>query len=149
MSINTLYKSFGKIAFGYFFIYFNFNINTVNILPTFVGYWLILHAIRDLKQEEPELFLLRPFGTILIIWHIAAWGLSLFSAKLDGLSQIADILIGLINLYFHFQLLTNLASIAKKYQKETEEHDVKLLHCRTIQTVILTAVIYSSSNAPV
>jgi hypothetical protein len=147
MNPPRLYKSTGKIAFGYFFIYFNFDINTVNILPTFVGYLLILHAIRDLEQEESELLLLRPFGIILVIWHAATWVFSLFSVDLNSLEQIADILIRLINLYFHFQLLTNLASIASKYQSAGEEHDVKLLHCRTIQTVILTAVIFISKIA--
>jgi hypothetical protein len=77
---------------------------------------LILHAIRDLEQEESELLLLRPFGIILVIWHVATWVFSLFSVDLNSLEQIADILIRLINLYFHFQLLTNLASIASKYQ---------------------------------
>ena len=108
---------------------------------------LILHAIRDLEQEESELLLLRPFGIILVIWHVATWVFSLFSVDLNSLEQIADILIRLINLYFHFQLLTNLASIASKYQSAGEEHDVKLLHCRTIQTVILTAVIFISKIA--
>ena len=147
MNNNLLYKGIGTIALGYFFIYFNFTINTVNILPTFVGYLLILHAIRDLEQEEAELLLLRPFGIILATWHIVAWVSSWFSADLDSLLPIADILIGLINLYFHFQLLTNLASIASKYQSEGDEHDAKLLHCRTVQTVTLTTVIIVSKIA--
>ena len=134
-----MYDGLTKIAFGYLFIYLNFNINTVNILPSFVGYLLILLAIRDLAGEEKELLLLRPFAIILICWHGAKWLLSLGSVDLDGLSEIGGILLGLINLYFHFQLLTNLAAIASKYQDEGDEMDATLLRCRTFQTVTLTA----------
>ena len=147
MNSDRLCKSIGTIAWGYFFIYFDFNINGISILPSFLGYLLILYAIRDLAQDESELLLLRPFGIILVIWHVATWGLSVFSVDLDGLLQIADILVKLINLYFHFQLLTNLASIASKYQSAGDTHDVKLLRCRTVQTVILTAVIIISKIA--
>ncbi len=139
MNDKSLYDGIGKIAAGYFLIYFDFNINTVSILPSFIGYFLFLSAIADLAYEENELVLLRPFAAILILWHSAAWLLSWGSVELDGLLPIADIVIGLINLYFHFQLLTNLAAIARKYQSEEEERDARLLHCRTFQTVILTA----------
>ena len=134
-----MYDGLTKIAFGYLFIYLNFNINTVNILPSFVGYLLILLAIRDLAGEEKELLLLRPFAIILICWHGAKWLLSWGSVDLDGLLEIGGLLIGLINLYFHFQLLTNLAAIASKYQDEGDEMDATLLRCRTFQTITLTA----------
>ena len=55
--------------------------------------------------------------------------------------QVVDIIIGVVNIYFHFQLLTNLASIATKYQSADDELDTKLLRYRTLQTVMLTAVI--------
>ena len=141
MNEQILYKSIGKIALGYFFIYFNFNLGTFNLLPIFVGYLLILYAIGALEQEEPELRLLRPFAVILAVWHTAGWILSCFSVDIDGFFRIAELFISVINLYFHFQLLTNLASIAAAYQSDEDEYDVKLKRCRTIQTVLLTAVI--------
>ena len=134
-----MYDGLTKLAWSYFLIYFDFNINTVSILPSFVGYLLIFLAIRDLACEEKELLLLRPFAIILICWHGAKWLLSWGSVDLDGLSEIGGILLGLINLYFHFQLLTNLAAIASKYQDEGDEMNATLLRCRTFQTVTLTA----------
>ena len=134
-----MYDGLTKLAWSYFLIYFDFNINTVSILPSFVGYLLIFLAIRDLACEEKELLLLRPFAIILICWHGAKWLLSWGSVDLDGLLEIGGLLIGLINLYFHFQLLTNLAAIASKYQDEGDEMDATLLRCRTFQTVTLTA----------
>lgn len=136
-----LYTGIGRAAWGYFFIYFNININNVSILPSFVGYLLFLSAINYLCEEERELNLLRTLVTILTVWHIASWFASWGSVKLDGMFQAIDIIIGVVNIYFHFQLLTNLASIAAKYQPEGSELDERLLRYRTLQTIMLTAVI--------
>ena len=136
-----LYTGIGRAAWGYFFIYFDINLNTVSILPSFIGYLLFLSAINHLCDEERELNLLRTLGIILTVWHIASWFASFGAIKLDGLLPAVDIIIGVVNIYFHFQLLTNLASIAAKYQSEDHEFDAKLLRYRTMQTVMLTAVI--------
>ena len=79
--------------------------------------------------------------TILTVWHIISWLASWGSIDIDGMFQAVDIIIGVVNIYFHFQLLTNLASIAAKYQSADDELDAKLLRYRTLQTVMLTAVI--------
>ena len=136
-----LYTGIGRAAWGYFFIYFNININTVSILPSFAGYLLFLSAIDYLCDEERELNLLRTLGTILTVWHIASWIASWGAVDLDGMFQAVTIIEGIVNIYFHFQFLTNLASIATKYQSADDELDVKLLRYRTLQTVMLTAVI--------
>lgn len=135
-----LYDGISKAAWGYFFIYFNININSVSLLPSFIGYLLFLSAINYLQDEERELSLLYTLGVILAVWHGIAWLASWGSFNLDGAWQFIDIIISLVNLYFHFQLLTNLASIATKYQPEGYEQDAKLLRYRTLQTVMLTAI---------
>ena len=135
-----LYDGISKAAWGYFFIYFDFTINTVSILPSFVGYLLFLSAIGYLKDEERELSLLHTLCVILALWHGVDWLAGWVSFDMDGVWQFVDILVSLVNLYFHFQLLTNLASIATKYQPEGYELDSELLRYRTIQTVILTAI---------
>ena len=136
-----LYSGIGRAAWGYFFIYFDFNIATVSLLPSFIGYLLFLSAINCLCDEERELNLLRTLVGILALWHGASWLASWVSIDLDGMLQVVDIIIGAVNIYFHFQLLTNLASIAAKYQPEDYESDEKLLRYRTLQTIMLTAVI--------
>lgn len=141
MESEKLYTGIGKAAWGYLFVYFNFNINSVSLLPTFVGYLLFLSAINDLREEERELELLKPLGTILAVWHGLNWLGSFVGVGLGGMWQVADILIGMVNLYFHFQLVTNLASVARKHQPEGYSLDAELLRYRTVQTVILTALI--------
>lgn len=136
-----LYDGISRVAWGYFFIYLDIKIGSVSLLPDFVGYLLFLSAINYLKDEERELSLLYTLGIILTVWHGIAWLASWVSFNFDGGAwQFIYIIINLVNLYFHFQLLTNLASIAAKYQPEGCEQDAKLLRYRTLQTVMLTAI---------
>ncbi len=136
-----LYTGIGRAAWGYFFLYFDFNINSVSILPSFVGYLLFLSAISLLQEEERELALLKTLGILLAVWHGAAWLASWISADLDGMLPIMDVVISVVNIYFHFQFLTNLASIAARHQPEGYTLDVRLLRCRTLQTIMLTIVV--------
>ncbi len=135
------YSGISCAAWGYFFIYFNFNINSVSLLPSFVGYLLFLYAIECLCEEERELGLLKALGVILTLWHGASWLASFADISIDGMFPFVDIVVGVVNIYFHFQLITNLASIAVKHQGRDDALDEKLLSLRTLQTLMLTAVI--------
>ncbi len=135
------YIGIGKVAWGYFFVYIDFKINSVSLLPAFVGYLLFLSAIHYLQEDERELTLLKPLGVILALWYGVNWLVSFGGVGLGGLWQVADILIAMVNLYFHFQLLTNVASIAKKHQPEGYSLDAELLRYRTVLTVLQTVFI--------
>ena len=133
------YHGLDRAAWGYFFLYFNINIGNVSLLPTFVGYLLFLSAIGLMEAGERELSLLRPLAMLLATWHGLDWFLSFFGKDLYGL-QFIDLIRDAVNLYFHFQLLTNLASIAARHQPEECEFDWKLLKYRTLQTLMITAI---------
>lgn len=141
ISRQKLYDGIGNAAWGYLFIYFNINLGTLNILPNFVGYLLFHSAIKKLCDAERELNLLNTLVGILTIWHIASWIGDLLSFDLGALIPIADIIVSVVNIYFHFQLMTNLATIAAKYQPAGEDLDRTILNCRTFQTIMLTAAI--------
>lgn len=144
-----LYDGISNVAWGYLYLYFDINLGTVSILPSFVGYLLFLSAINLLQDEERDLKLLRTLGILMTIWHAADWLASWVAIDLDGKSQFIDITVSLVNMYFHFQLLTNLASIATKYQPDEEEFDLKLLRGRTIQTIMLTVIMILTRLASV
>lgn len=127
-----------RAAWGYIFLYFNININQISLLPAFVGYILFLAAIAQLRCEERGLTLIHTLGVILMLWNAAAWMMSWAGIEITGRWLFADLLASLINLYFQFQLVTNLAAIATKFQPSGRGMDTKLLTCRTWQTVILT-----------
>ncbi len=136
---DNLYRGISKIAWGYVFVFCNINLGTLNILPNFVGFLMFLSAISLLQEVEPELALLRPFGIALSIWYVMDWLCQLFSVSLTGgLLLAVNVVICIMSIYFQFQLLTNLASIAVKYQSTGAEFDVKLLRYRNIQVVAIT-----------
>lgn len=136
----TLYTGVSRAAWGYFFLYFDFNIGTVSVLPSFVGVLLFLSAIHLLKEERRDLALLQPLGILLAVWHGADWAASWFGGTLDGRFAVLSLIISLAGLYFHFQLFTDFAALAAKYQQPEAELDRRLLRWRTIQTVLLTAM---------
>lgn len=145
---NKLYEGIGKCAWGYLFLYFDINLGTVSILPDFIAFINFLAAIELLHEAERELTLLRPLGKTLMLWHLAEWGMLWFGKDVDGLVPALDIVICIANLYFHFQLLTNLASIASRYQSIDTEYDQKLIKYRTMQTVLFTAMMVLSYLSP-
>ena len=113
-----VYNGISKVIWGYFFLYFNINLGTISILPSFVAYILFSQAIELLRAEERELSLLRPLGVILGIWAAIEWVATCVGYSFGEKWQFISLIIGLVNLYFHFQFITNLASIATKHQQE-------------------------------
>lgn len=135
-----LYNGISRAAWGYFFVYFDLNFGMVDILPDFAGYVIFLSAINLLKEEERELSLLKPLAIIMIVWTVIVWLGSFSSLEIEGMWQVTDLIIFLVNLYFQFQLITNMASIAARHQSYGYELEVKLLQYRTVQTVMLTGI---------
>lgn len=144
---NKIYNGISKAIWGYFFLYFNINLGTISILPSFIGYILFLKSIDLLQEEERELSLLKTLGVILGIWEGIQWSANCVGYSFDGKWQFINLIIGLLNLYFHFQFITNLASIATKHQQEDCVYDKKLLTYRTILTILQTIfIVFTSFN---
>lgn len=133
-----VYNGISKVIWGYFFLYFDINLATVSILPSFVGFIFFSSAIDLLKDEERELSLLKPLIMILGIWEAVKWAVNCVGYNFDDKWAFIILTTGLLNLYFHFQFITNIASIAAKHQKENCSYDKSLLRYRTMQTIMLT-----------
>lgn len=134
-----LYRGVSHAAWAYFFLYFNVNLNTINILPNFVCYLLLWSTIGCLEEEERDLTLLRPLCVLLGVWAGADWVFTLFGGTLDGQFLPIDLLISVADIYFHFQLFTDFAQLAARYQPSGVALDQRLLRLRTIHTLLLTA----------
>lgn len=134
-----LSRALRKIFWAYIFLYFNINIGTIDILPAWIGYIFFYQAIRDgIEIEEKSAKLIRPIGMILIIYCLIDWCISIFGITMDIL--IVNELFAVIALYFHFQLLTNLADIADRYSYLEVN---TLLTLRTIHTVLMTVLAFT------
>lgn len=129
-----------KIGWGYIFLYFDINLGTMSILPSWVAYVLFQSGIANgVSAEEESVKLLQPIGIILGIYQGIMWLCKMFMIPTDVL--IINETASILSLYFHFQLLTNLANIARKYECPQEK---PLLNLRTIQTILLTVLAFTT-----
>lgn len=136
---SSLYKGLSCAAWGYFFLVFDVNLGTVSILPRFVGWLLFLRAIDELKEERRDLALLRPLGVLLALWTGADWLASWAGRDVDGHFPPLDLVVAVAQLYFLFQFLTDMAALAETRHPEGGALGRKILLCRTVQTVLVTA----------
>ena len=132
-----------RVAWGYLLILLDINLGTLNILPNWLGYILIIRSLADLKKEAPSAGLLTPLGILLAFWDGICWIGKLFGAAVNW--PLPQLLATVISLYFHFQLLTNLADIAGRYGCPCES---RLRVLRTVQVLLLTASYLAISWLP-
>lgn len=143
---SSLYKGLSCAAWGYLFLCLDFNLDNVSILPRFVGWLLFLSAIENLREMRRDLALLRPLGVLLALWTGADWLASWAGKDVDGHLLPLDLIVAVAQLYFLFQFLTDLAALARTWCREPEAADLsrRILRCRTVQTVLVTAIALSS-----
>lgn len=140
----TLYKGITRVIWGYFFVYFDFKLGTLSVTPAFVGIWMFLSAIDLLKEERRNMELLRTFAYVLLFWNFARWAAAWGGLSVQGYLPIVGLLVSIINMYFHFQLMTDLAALANKYASSESMIEPTLLRWRSIQTILLTCVVLIS-----
>ena len=134
----NLAEAIKKIARAYLFLHLSINLGTLDILPSWVGYILIFRAIPIIAEKQPSAKLLQPLAVILGIWEGILWSTRLFNLHFDPF--LLSLLAAIVGLYFHFQLLTDLANIAKSLHDYSLH--TKLLTLRTVRTVMATIIVF-------
>ncbi len=122
-----------SIAWGYIFLHLDFNLGTLDVLPNWWGYCLMLKALPVLMEQMSSAKLLRSFGILLAVWEGLKWGTKLLGGTLDG--GILATMVSVLDLYFHFQLLTDLAAAAEKWDCPQRG---RILALRTADVVLMT-----------
>lgn len=133
MSGHNYKSALTKIAWGYVFLYLNINLGTVDILPAWGGMLLIFFALDGVAERESSAKLLKPFALILIATELIQWVMNILYVTVSW--SWIEVVLGIISLYFHFQLLTNLADIS---ERDRSAYTAKLRFFRTAQTVLVT-----------
>ena len=132
----------GTIAAGFLLLHVNFNLGTLNILPDWLGYLLILRALPSLEQGVPSAGLLKPLGTGLTVWEGIRWVIAIFGGNVNAVWAevigLAQLVAAVAALYFSFQLFTNLAELAQQYGCPEQK---RLLTLRTWRTIGLTLAV--------
>ena len=123
-----------QLAWGYVLIYLNFNLGPVDILPDFVGWFLLADGVGKLGEELPSLPLLRPLALGLGVWALADWLL-----PLEGqLFTVPLLIVRLVRVYFDFQLFHDLAGLAARVQPPGRRLDRSMTRLRNTQAVLDT-----------
>lgn len=136
-----LCKAINLIAWGYIFLYFNINVGIVNIMPAWVGFIFFIIAInKTICKEEPSAKLLQPLGIFLAVYNGIIWVLSILELSYN--TSLIGTLATVISMYFHFQLLTNVAAIAEKCEYPEKK---KLLTLRTVLIILETVLMFSET----
>lgn len=133
METKTLSSAIKKIAVAYIFIYLHINIGSIDILPNWVGYIMIITALPILAQKVNSSILLKPFGIILCIYSGVNFLINIVGINYGIIVHIVSVLLGIISIYFHFQLITNIAEITFE-----EARKKRLLFLRTAGVIIDT-----------
>ena len=136
-SADNLASAVGAVGRAYIFIYLNINLGTLDILPDWLGYVFILGALPTLSLWEESMGLLRNIGILLAVYEGIEWVMKLLGGQSDV--PVVSLIAGIIGLYFHFQLLTDLATISSEYGLTGRSEN--LLKLRTANTVLQTIAI--------
>lgn len=132
MRNEDLSRAVKHVAWGYVLIHVHFNIGTIDLLPGWLAYVLILGVLPVIAQTSQSANLLRPLAVLLACWEGIIW--------LMGDSWVpgaVSVIVTVVSLYFHFQLLTDLAALARIHCCPQEG---SLLTLRTVRTVLLTVM---------
>lgn len=124
------------VAKGYLFILLNFNIETLNLIPNWIGYIMFYKSIEGISEYDESVRLLKPLTLILGIYHFFDWVIVALGFNLD--IYIINVFVNIIGLYFDFQLLTNIADIAKSHGC-SQYYNIYLL--RNIKTILFTLLV--------
>ena len=101
METKTLSSAIKKIAISYILIYLHVNISVIDILPDWLGYFLIVSVLPIISEKEKSAQLLKPFGIAIGVWNIAEAILSLMGAEWN--LTIISLVFNVVTIYFHFQ----------------------------------------------
>ena len=142
-NFTRLYKSIGKILWGYVFILFSINIGTVDILPDFAGYILLMIGIISAADELEHLSLLKALSIVMAVWSAFVWVCDIFAISSEVFTYISAS-VGAVNIILNFTLLSELAAICGNYQTTEQKLDKKLLTARNIYVVCIGASVLSS-----
>lgn len=148
MNENTmkLSSALKRVAISYLLIYFHFNIGTLDILPDWVGYLLIISALPVLAQKEKTALLLKSLGIVLAVWEGVEWVLQMLGGS--GNIYIISVIVGILNMYFHFQLITNIAEFAAEESKKKRllvlRAAVVIFHTATLIILLIPDIQYAA-----
>lgn len=128
-----------KIFWGFFFVCLNFNLNlndhSLNLLPNFVGWWLIWQGAAELGEESAFFEKSRPFTLALAVYEGILWLGSLLAVlRSSALTTLLGTLGAVVMLYVLWLLVR---AVEEMEARRSADLGAALLHRRWKQMLVL------------
>jgi hypothetical protein len=133
MTRGSYIKALSRIIWGYIFIYININIGVIDILPNWLGYVFIISALDAIYELKPSVSSIKGPCILLGLWNGILWIYPLLESTAS--MNIVSMIMSIVELYFHFQLLTLLWEISTENGCCTNN---RLKQLRNIWTILMT-----------
>lgn len=136
-----------KITKGYLLIFLAINIWTIDILPDWAGYLIIISALPVLAKREKSVMLIKPLGIALAVYSLIWWILGIFGGTVN--ITAVNIIFTVLKMYFDFQLITNIAQLAADDVKKRKililRNAMMILHTCAAVLGILSKTVYAAA----
>lgn len=112
-----------KLFWGFFFIYLNFHLNlnqySLNILPNFVGYILLLQGMKQLEEESHFFRRARPFAVGMAVYEAILWVGAVFGIVSDSrIGTVLGWISMVVSLYVSWLLIQGVLAIEQQSERD-------------------------------
>lgn len=110
-----------KVFWGFFFLFINFNLtvngHALNVLPPFVGCWLLYRGFQELEGESERFASLRPFAVGLGIYTALIWVGNLLGVDSGSwIGVLLGIAASIVELYIAWGVVQALREVEERRQ---------------------------------
>jgi len=111
-----------KFAIGFLLIFLNFNLNfnqfSLNVLPDFVGYYLLLKGMAEMETENPRFAAPRVFATGMVIYTAILWIGNLLGVSGGLLVMVLNLIALVVHFYIAWVLVCALREVEAAHQAD-------------------------------
>lgn len=112
-----------NIFWGFFFLFVNFNLtvngHTLNVLPPFVGRWLLYQGFGDMEAESDRFNAFRPFAVGLGVYTALLWIGNLLGVSAGSwIGVLLGIVASVVELYIAWGVIQGLREVEARRQAD-------------------------------
>lgn len=105
-----------QIFIGYLFLFFNFEINGIDLLPGFIGYILIFAGLGKLKNESIFFQKARPWSIVMTVFEVLSFAKLIIQTELSILLfSILGFAGAAVSIYIMYCIIKGIGDIEKTY----------------------------------
>jgi len=137
--MNNLFK-------GMIFVFININItlgnSKIDILPDFIGFFMIAKGLEELYNQSDNFIKIKPFATGLGVYTLIIFLLNLFGVTI-GLEYIAGIVYTILLIYVSYTIIIGIMDIEKSFNTSLEtERLMSSWKIMTIFNILIFIVVF-------